>query len=171
MIEFRKANPGDAVLLATLRQRVWEETYRGIYPDEKIDGYDIAAYAGRDASRMEDSAQRYYLAFDGETCVGYFSYGPYNYGTYKDFDLCLNSLYFLKSHQRRGLGYRVLDQIQKYAREQGMDKFFCGCSIHNGPARAFYEKMGGLLAGECGGHENKAEGLCYYEFYLGEETI
>ncbi len=171
MIGFRKATPEDAVLLAAMRKLVWAETYRGIYPDEMIDHYDTDAFAQRDRRRMEDPAQHYYLAYDGENCIGYFSYGPCNYGSYKDFDLCLNSLYFRKSHQRMGLGRQAFDRLRQYAREQGIRKFFCGCSLHNGSARAFYKKMGGVLASEHGGHENKAEDLCYYEFYLGEQNI
>ena len=37
----RLATEKDCVELSKLKQRVWNETYRGIYSDEKIDNYDF----------------------------------------------------------------------------------------------------------------------------------
>ena len=39
-VEFRRASPEDARLLAETRRRAWDTTYRGIYPDAMIDEYD-----------------------------------------------------------------------------------------------------------------------------------
>ena len=40
-VTFKKAEPTDAPLLAATRQKAWAATYRGIYPDEMIDQYDL----------------------------------------------------------------------------------------------------------------------------------
>lgn len=40
-VEFRRASPEDARLLAETRRRAWDTTYRGIYPDAMIDEYDL----------------------------------------------------------------------------------------------------------------------------------
>ena len=42
-VEFRRASPEDARLLAETRRRAWDTTYRGIYPDAMIDEYDLEA--------------------------------------------------------------------------------------------------------------------------------
>ena len=46
-VEFRRASPEDARLLAETRRRAWDTTYRGIYPDAMIDEYDLEAPTAR----------------------------------------------------------------------------------------------------------------------------
>lgn len=169
VVTFRRALPEDARLMSETRQKAWAATYRGIYDDAMIDGYDLECFEARDRRRIEDPRQNCFLVMDGGACVGYFHYGPCTYGPYQDFALCLNSLYFLPPYQRMGLGKRVFDQLRAHCRAQGLSKFFCGCNLHNVPAMAFYRKMGGVVGRICDGHENKAEDQCYFEFYLSEE--
>jgi GNAT superfamily N-acetyltransferase len=136
-VEFRCARAEDARLLAETRRRAWDTTYRGIYPDAMIDEYDLEAHTALDAARIANPANAVFLAMDGAECVGYFTYGPYTYGRYKDFALCLNSLYFLPGYRRMGLGRRAFAQLTEFCRERGIPKFFCGCNCHNLPRRHF----------------------------------
>ena len=167
---FRKANISDAPILANTRRKVWDATYRGIYPDAMIDDYEYEAHLARDEKRITDPKNTVWLAMDGETCVGYLYVGPCGYGRYKDFDFCLNSLYFLPPYQGRGLGRTAFALAAAECRRRGYDKFFCGCNAHNHRARGFYEHMGGVLGRENTGHENKAEDQVYYEFDLASES-
>ncbi|MBR4194125.1 MAG: GNAT family N-acetyltransferase [Oscillospiraceae bacterium] len=163
---FQKAAPEDAPILTETRRRVWDATYRGIYPDEMIDDYDYPFHSSRDLARISDPKNVVWLAMDGADCVGYLYVGPCGYGPYKDFDFCLNSLYFLPPYQHRGLGKLAFALVTEECRRFGFDKFFCGCNAHNFNARSFYEHMGGVLGAQSVGHENKAEDQVYYEFYL-----
>lgn len=168
MITLRKASPADARLLAETRHTVWCETYRGIYPDEMLDGYDVDSYTARDAGRMAAPRHHYYLFLDGAECVGYFSFGPYNFGTYKDFDLCLNNLYIRKEYKGRGLGKQAFSLIREHCREQGIRKFFCGCNANNGPAIAFYKHIGGVQGDEPRMDVPKQDQIIHFEFHIGE---
>ena len=125
---------------------------------------DLSTTAARDAARIADPANAVFLAMDGAECVGYFTYGPYTYGRYKDFTLCLNSLYFLPGYRRMGLGRRAFAQLTEFCRERGIQKFFCGCNCHNLPAQAFYRAMGGVVGAVHGGHADRAEDQMYFEF-------
>ncbi len=167
-IECRKAFPSDAALLAATRRIVWQETYRGIYPDAMLDAYDLDFYTRRDAARIADPQQHFYLFLEGEQCVGYFSYGPGNFGPYKDFTLCLNNLYIRKSYQGYGLGKLAFTHIRQFCQGAGISKFYCGCNAHNHPAIAFYRHMGGIPGDVPEFHENKADDIIHFEFYLGE---
>ena len=169
-VEFRRATVDDVRTLTETRQKIWATTYRGIYPDEMIDQYDFDCHAARDVLRITDARNDVFLAWDGGRCVGYFYYGPCGYGSYRDFELCLNSLYFLPEYRRMGLGRRVFAQLKAVCRVRNIRKFFCGCSCHNAPAQAFYRKMGGVVGEIHDGHANKAEDILYFEFYLGEIT-
>ena len=163
-----KASEKDANLLANTRRVVWEETYRGIYSDEMLDGYDVESYAVRDAGRMADPRHHYYLFLDEAECVGYFSFGPYNYGVYKDFDLCLNNLYIRKEYKGRGLGKQAFAVIREYCRNRKISKFFCGCNANNAPAVAFYKHMGGIQGDEPLTRVPKQDQIIHFEFYLGD---
>ncbi len=167
MIECRLATAADARLLASTRHAVWLETYRGIYPDEMLDNYDLEAFARRDAQRIADPRHRYYLFLEGAECVGYFSYGPYNFGSYKDFTLCLNNLYIRSGYRGRGLGRTAFLHLRKYCEARGIRKFFCGCNAHNLNAVSFYRHMGGIQGDVPCAHENKADDIIHFEFYLG----
>ena len=167
-VTIRRATQADAHIIAATRLKVWEETYRGIYPDEKLDHYDASTYTRRDFNRMGIPGYNYYLFVDEGKCVGYFSFGPYNYGTYKDFYLTINDLYLLKPYQRRGLGREALEIIRNYCRTRGLKKFFCGCNAHNHNARAFYAHMGGVEGDTPVFHEDPSDDIVHFEFYLGE---
>lgn len=166
---FQKAAPEDAPILAATRQKVWDATYRGIYPDEMIDHYDLALFTDRDEKRIANPENKVWLVMDRAECVGYLVVGPCGFGTYKDFDFCLNSLYLLPPYQKMGLGREAFHLTVAECHRRGLDKFFCSCSPHNHDAMGFYEHMGGVLGAQSLGHSNKAEDAVYFEFSLNPE--
>ena len=168
MAVFRKADSSDAQIMAETRQKAWNAVYRGIYPDEMIDNYDLEFHAARDRKRISDPDTAVWLVMDGSSCVGYLCVGPCGFGRYKDFDFCLNSLYHLPGYQRAGLGRRAFELTCAECLRRGYDKFFCACNFHNHLARAFYEHMGGIIGKESTGHDNMAEDMIFYEFSLGD---
>ena len=168
VIEVRRASVEDAPIIARTRRIVWEETYRGIYPDFMLDQYDMEAHAAKDAARIAMPQHRYYVFMDGQRCVGYMSFGPYNYGVYKDFSLCLNSLYVCNGYKGIGIGRQTFAILREYASSHGIPKFFCGCNVHNLKAQSFYRHMGGIDGHISTGHENPSEDIIHFEFYLGD---
>ena len=168
LVHFRLASVDDASLLSRTRQAVWGATYRGIYPDVWIDDYDFAQHLFQDEARIASPGNIVYLAMVGSNCVGYFYFGHPAHGSYKDFSICLNALYFLPEYQHCGLGKRAFSIVKAECLRRGEQKFFCGCNLHNHSARGFYEHLGGKVGMICGGHENPAEDQLYYEFTIGE---
>ena len=168
VIELRKASVADAPIIAATRRIVWEETYRGIYPDAMLDDYELEVQRQKEAARIVQPEYHCYLFMDEDACAGYFSFGPPNYGPYKDFSLCLNSLYIREGYKGMGLGRRAFRILHTYAVQQGIRKFYCGCNIHNPKAQSFYRHMGGMDGLAFSGHENRSEDIIHFEFYLGE---
>ena len=157
----------DAPVIAATRQIVWDQTYRGIYPDETIDNYNLEFYTCRDRQRMEEPDQHYYLFMDQNRCVGYFSFGPYHYGSYKDFQVCLNNLYILEAYKGMGLGKQAFAILREYCHNHGIGKFFCGCNANNHPAIGFYRHMGGVAGDEANVTLPKADQIIHFEFHIG----
>lgn len=164
-IHFRPANPGDAQLWAVTQQKAWAATYRSIYPDACIDHYDYPKKEGQDHRNLSDPEISSYLVMDGAQCAGYFSYGPTSAG-----EFYLKSLYILPPYQGRGLGREIFRQLRADCSGLGFTGFYCHCNQHNLPARDFYVHMGGRLVCIDGGHANRAEDQCRYEFDLTEYT-
>ena len=167
-VTIRKASVADAVTIGQIRKIVWSETYRGIYPDEKIDQYDVQFHLERDSRILSDENQHFYLFETENCCVGYFSFGKSLYGPYKDYELCLNSLYLCREYKGKGLGKQAFALLRNFAREQGIEKFFCGCNAHNTPAQGFYLHMGGVPGISYTGHPDKSEDIIHFEFTTGD---
>lgn len=168
MIELRKASTDDAVKIAKTRRTVWRETYQGIYPEHMWEDYDLQSYARHDAQRISEPGENYYVFLEDGRCVGYFSFGPYHHGSYKDFPVCLNHLYILKSHRGCGLGRLAFSTLRSYCKARGISKFFCGCNVHNSPAMAFYRHMGGIEGDAPRMDVPKKDQIIHFEFYLGD---
>lgn len=84
-------------------KRLGQATYRGIFPDEMIDQYDLELYAAKDREKLQDPKRETYLLLDGEACVGYFSYGSNARGKF-----WLYSMYLLPEYQRKGIGRTMM---------------------------------------------------------------
>lgn len=162
------ALPEDARWIAETRRLVWLETYRGIYSDVKLDTYNVAAYTASDREKIAKPDNHYYLFMDGESCAGYFSFGPYHYGSYKDFELCINHLYIRKEHQGKGLGKSAFKVIEDYCRCNQIRRYFCGCNANNLPAIAFYRHMGGKIGDQPKADVPKEDQIIHFEFYIGD---
>jgi len=57
-------------------------------------------------------------------------------------------LYVRASHQRRGLGRRLVQAVAAHLAQLGMPTLLIGCLAANAPARRFYEALGGRVVGE-----------------------
>ncbi len=162
MIESRRATAADAYLLAVTRQKVWDTTYRGIYPDESIDGFDYAWHTNQDQKRIAREDIEVYLVMDGVDCVGYYTFGNIR----GDGRFWLMSLYLLSTYQHLGLGKRIFSAVCGYGKAHGHSKLYLECSPHNRNAVGFYLHMGGNIAAMDCGHENPQEDSYYFEFTL-----
>lgn len=166
MIRFREAVPGDGVMIAHTRQKCWDATYRGIYPDEAIDQFDYEWHTDREERLMLRPDFHSNLVLEGEACVGYYSWQEIPEGIYRDFRCRICSVYLLPQYQSRGIGRRILETVFDEVRKKGYGKLYLECSQHNLGAQSFYIRMGGIIHAIDGGHENKQEDTCYFEFQL-----
>lgn len=153
-------------MIAATRQKAWAATYRGIFPDEAIDQFDFAWHIARDEARLAKPDFFYYLVMDGESCVGYLSFGVIPAGSYRDFRFRLQSLYLLPAYQGKGLGRRLMEIAFDACREMGFGKLCWDCSPHNTNAVAFYWHIGGRIIDTDTGHENRQEDGCTFEYYI-----
>ena len=156
--EFVPAKAGDAESIGRLRQRIWDTTYRGIYPDTAIDGFDYEWHRERDLRRISDPSFMVYLIRCGGGNIGYLIFRETDTGVW------LHSLYVVREYQHRGIGRQAFRILKGYCAERGIDRFACNCNPHNENAMRFYRRMGGAVTGTDTGHENRQEDSVIFEF-------
>lgn len=157
IIRFRPASADDAPLTAFLRREAWLTTYRGVYPDELLDGFDLAAREARDRAMLSSpDITGFIIEADGAAC-GFMILEAAD-------GLYIRALYLLKEYRGAGIGSAAFRVIRGIARKSGHSSFTCSCNSHNSPALAFYEKMGGRERSRSEGHENRREDQVTFEF-------
>lgn len=156
---FTPAKPSDAQVIAQLRLAAWKTTYRGIYPDDVIDQYDVHERAKRDLEKINDPALLVYLIRCGGQPAGYLMF--------RMEDLFIASLYLLEAYQRRGIGRQAFALVRERCQERGIRQFRCNCNAHNLPAQSFYRAMGGVIVARDEGHANRQENQLTFQFQAG----
>ena len=71
-IDFVPAKTSDAAAISALRHRIWDTTYRGIYPDAVIDDFNYDWHQQRDLKKISDPSFTVYLIKCGDEDIGYF---------------------------------------------------------------------------------------------------
>ena len=166
MESFRISNKSDARKLSVLRQKLWAETYRGIYPDDMIFNYNFASHESKFLSQIESSETEVYIIEINEEPIGYFIFGEPGHQRMKKYGLHLKSLYILSKYQNMGIGSRVFMFLGQYCIVHGIKNFYNSCNSHNTHARDFYMKNGGRMFYENSGHDEKVEDQCYFEYII-----
>ena len=143
-MEIRVATYEDCRSLALLKRRVWETTYRGIYPDKKLDKYDIDLNENKFKDMIKQQSQKLFVVLDGYKIIGYMSCGK----IMRAFDKHTHDiglLYLLKEYQGKGIGRQMFEFAKKELKNQGITEFIVSCNKYNIPAQQFYKKMGGQI--------------------------
>lgn len=143
--KIRKAKSSDCFDLSLLKREIWETTYRGIYPDSKIDNYDYQENEKRFKNFINNPNQQLYVVTnDDNNIIGYIEFGK-PFRPFRDYNQEIGLFYIRKDYQRHGLGTKLFDLASKQIKFNGSDKFFISCHKYNLDAQKFYKKMGGKI--------------------------
>lgn len=150
----RKATKDDVKNLSILKQKVWDETYRGIYSDDIIDNFDYEKSEENFKSIINNKKISFYVVEMNEELVGYMDVGvPIR--KFDNYEQEIGLLYLRKDFQKMGIGKELFALGYNEIKNNGYNKFFISCNKYNTNARKFYEKMGGQLVAEDNDNENK----------------
>lgn len=142
-IGYRLAVPGDVDALAAMHVQAWREAYRGLMPDAVLAGLDV----GRRAATWRETLARgtpVMLALWADEIVGFMGCGRRRNPALPS-DGEVYGLYVLARAQRQGIGHALM----RFAAERLEGQGFASASLWvfegNGPARGFYEALGGRM--------------------------
>ena len=148
-IVYRKATIDDCRSIAELKGIVWSTTYKGIYSDEALLGYDVAKNEMIMQGIVKNPEIEIYVATASEKIVGFMTCGA-PYTPFRDYKQELGLLYILKEYQRQGIGTKFFEIAREQVKETGHNTFILAVNRRNANAIQFYLKMNGriVLSGE-----------------------
>jgi GNAT superfamily N-acetyltransferase len=138
----RRARGDDAIAVATMHVRAWQEGYRGIVPDEFLDGLDATARAARYTFDVEGpDARESWIALAGATVLGMAALGPCRDEDAADLGE-VEALYVLPGRWRSGVGSALLARAERRLVERGYREAVLWVLVDNERGRRFYEARG-----------------------------
>ena len=159
----RLANPSDAYGLAEMHVATWQVAYRGLLPDDFLDGLTVVARAERWLQILTDSPRQIWLASDDERIVGFVSLG-----ISRDDDALprqtgeIYGLYVHPDKWRLGIGSALMAQALHALKLLGYAEATLWVLRGNQRARDFYEASGFVPDGAAKIDTNAA-GISYDE--------
>ncbi len=141
-VTYRRATIEDCFPIAELKGTVWNTTYRGIYPDESLDGYDVGKNELIIQKIVNNPEIEIYVAEDKGKIVGFMTCGK-PYKPFRHYEQEIGLLYILKEYQRQGIGRGFFDVARKQVKENGYKEFIVSVNSQNSNAIQFYRSMGG----------------------------
>lgn len=140
----RLAVENDCKELSKLKKLVWETTYRGIYPDEKLDNYDYEKNEETFRKIINNNDIELYVIESNGNIIGYMDYGKPS-TPFRDYKQEIGLLYLLKDYQKKGIGKKLFLLAYSKMKNKGYNNFFVSCNKYNLQAQKFYESMGGKI--------------------------
>ncbi len=143
-MDIRIAKEEDCRSISILKRTIWETTYRGIYPDEKLNKYDVDKNENKFKNMINEKSQKLFVLLDNSKIIGYMSCGEI-LRAFDNYTHDIGLLYLLKEYQGKGLGLKLFKYAQEELKNQGITEFIVSCNKYNLPAKQFYSKMGGKI--------------------------
>lgn len=136
VLTMRKASDEDILLIRELSMQVWPITYENILSKEQIDYMLHLMYSEAALHQQMHDKHQFFIIYNAGIPIGFASYSEIEPTIYK-----LHKIYILTSHQGRGTGKFVIEEIIKSIEAEGATTLILNVNKNN-KAKAFYEKLG-----------------------------
>jgi GNAT superfamily N-acetyltransferase len=143
----RPALADDAMAMARVQLAGWRTAYRGIFPDDVLDGASPAEASVKWQQRLAAPGAVAFVATAASDVVAIAAGGPPVKAPQLDFPAELYSLYLLPEWRRRSIGRRLLAVTFSTFLGAGADGVYLWCLAGNRDARSFYARLGGEEVG------------------------
>lgn len=147
-ILIREAGEADAAAMASVNVASWRSTYREILPAPLLASLSEPEQTARWAERLGPFRDRNVavVAEEERRVVGYANGGAERGGD-PDYRSELYAIYILETHQRLGIGGRMVTEVAGRLIDQGFESMLVWV-LEDNPSRAFYESLGGVYLRE-----------------------
>lgn len=139
----RAATLDDAAAIAHVNVSSWRSSFGGMLPDEFLASLSEANYAERWKRVIVEGRSKVYVAEDETGVVGFASGGRERAGE-QGYKGELYAIYVMDAAKRRGFGRELVRAMVGGLRELALGDMIVWVLRDNAPARAFYERLGGV---------------------------
>jgi ribosomal protein S18 acetylase RimI-like enzyme len=138
------AGPADAEDVARVHVRSWRETYKGLLPDAYLARMSEPDFARRFRKSLTfpRAHEATLIVLGPQGIVAYAQAGPSR--RRREGEAEIATIYVLRHAQRQGVGRRLLAASARAMAAQGAKSLLISVLKDNLPARAFYERLGGV---------------------------
>ena len=131
----------DARRIAEIHVAAWKEAYRGMIPDQLLDGLDVSRREALWRHLAEDASAPVFVAVQEGQLVGFCHISPT-----RDKDSSgsaeITAIYLDPVYWRQGLGRQLCSAAAVFASEEGYERITLWVLVENLSARRFYEGIG-----------------------------
>ena len=147
--KIRRAKVKDAGDIAYVRITGWRQSYKGLMPDELLDKLDIEADTKRLREAFADKENKA-LRFVVEQAGKIIGMGACGKARKSEDDKRgeVYAIYLLDEVKGQGIGTQFMSEMTGVLAAKGFESLQVCVLESNTPARMFYEKLGGRLAGK-----------------------
>ncbi|MCC9167665.1 GNAT family N-acetyltransferase [Pontibacter harenae] len=134
----REATASDIPTVKFLAEAIWEPTYHTTLTKEQIDYMFEVIYTEDALAQQMQEGQTFLLISEGEQAIGFAAFSVKEAAS-KIFKL--NKIYLLPAFQGKGLGKRLLSEVEAKVKERGAAILDLNVNRYN-KAKQFYERCG-----------------------------
>ena len=143
-IDIRSATPDDVPQIAKVHVESWQESFKGIAPEDYLKSMSVDRRQEVFAERLTNPTYNLLVAEEPDRgVVGFIDFGTPDFENY-GFDARVYSFYLLPEFQRLGLGGRLFENCRRAMSDAGYGSM-CLDTLEMSPYRRFYEKHGGRV--------------------------
>jgi ribosomal protein S18 acetylase RimI-like enzyme len=147
VLSVRDAQPADALAVAEVHVRSWQRGYRGLMPDDYLDGLRAEERAARYVfGRPRSDHPSTLVAVEDEAVRGFATIGTAGEGSGSETGELL-ALYVDPCHWGRGIGRRLILEARERLVERGFDEAILWVLAGNARAERFYRADGWIPDG------------------------
>jgi ribosomal protein S18 acetylase RimI-like enzyme len=159
----RNPDIDEAEALAKVHVQSWQETYAGILPQAYLDSLRCQEREPMWRAAISHPDRHVAAAFDGEKAAAVSLAGLANEFDAVIADGQLYVIYVLRSHQRRGLGRKLIADAAQYWQDRSGNRLGLLVLTANRGACSFYEALGArvVLTQKCSVAETPLEETLY----------
>ena len=142
-IQIRKMTKNDCQSVAHVTTVAWNETYKGIVPDDFLNNlYNTEDKRTENSyNKFDEKDNHQYVLVVDDKVVGFIKVGRTED---KDYDNCgeIHAVYIIDGYKGHGYGRKLVEAGIKELKDMGYNKMVIGCLVGN-PTNTFYEHIGG----------------------------
>ncbi|WP_395675214.1 GNAT family N-acetyltransferase [Inquilinus sp.] len=144
----RRAGVADAAAIAAIHVQAWQESYRGLIPDDYLNRLGVRERTRSHARWLEKEGRgASFVAVDGRRPVGFVQCGPGRGAPHPGWGE-VYALYLLEEAKGLGHGRALMVAAADHLAEQGWMPFMLWVLTANFRAFGFYRHLGGAVFAE-----------------------